>query len=142
MDEEKGILEGFFTDMVQNMFIEACGNCKLYNKSEMYLYNTKTGENPNKGSAYKLKQDISKDVDVSFPIYGQSEKSTYIDNSVFLQLVDSPGCALIVRDGKDMLEQLNSLIISVVHVWPLLIISYAIATVCGTLIWLSVSYIT
>ena len=103
-----------------------------------YYYVSKTGEDPVKRNEYELKRDISEFVDVSFPIYSQTGRS-FADSSEFVMLVKSSGCSLIVRDTFDPNKKLTVLIEGVLQIWPILIVSYFIATTFGMLTWLVVS---
>ena len=124
--------------MVEQILTEVCGTCKDWNAPKFYYDVSKTGENPVKQSEHELKRDISRNVDISFPVYGQDGRS-FVDNSLFFLIVPSSGCSLIVRSGKDPVVELEAMIIGILQVWPFLLITYIIASVFGSVAWLIVS---
>ena len=132
-------LGGFFPDLLKEMIIEACGSCKPYKRSQLHFYFTTTGENPHKESENSLKLSIKPAMDLYFPIYGQSSREVIAPNSLFMQLVTSPGCSVIVRDEAKLAGAVDKMIISVLKIWPLLLVSYCIATIFGQLVWFFVS---
>ena len=123
------------------MIIEACGSCKPYQKSILHFYVSQTGENTKKFSEFDLKLAISTAVDLNFPIYGQSSREVIAPDSLFVQLVPSPGCSVIVRDETKLASMIDKMILGVLNVWPLLLVSYLIATIFGQLVWFFVSII-
>ena len=123
------------------MIIEACGSCKPYEKSILHFYVSKTGENTKKDTEFDLKRAISAEADLHFPIYGQSSREVIAPDSFFTQLVPSPGCAVIVRDEAKLAGMVDKMILSILKVWPLLLVSYCIATLFGQLVWFFVSII-
>ena len=133
-------LGGLFTSMIKEMTIEACGSCKPYGKSKLHFYISKTGENPQKESQYLLKKSITEDIDLHFPIYGQAAREIITPGSLFIQLVPSPGCSVIVRDeSKIGSGKIPQMISGMLAVWPLLLVSYSMATLFGQSIWFFVS---
>ena len=123
------------------MIIEACGSCKPYKKSILHFYVSQTGENTKKFSEFDLKRAITAEVDLHFPIYGQSSREVIAPDSLFVQLVPSPGCSVIVRDEAKLAGMVDKMILGVLNVWPLLLVCYLIATVFGQLVWFFVSKI-
>jgi len=74
-------------------------------------------------------------VDVSFPYYERIATEAVVPDSVFLPLIKSSGCAFIVRDEVNLNEIVMKLVMNVLKLWPLLLVSYAIAMMFGILIW-------
>ena len=131
-----------FTELIYEMMIKACGGCKLYRQSRLYLDLSKSGANPNRGNSYELKISVGDDVDVSFPYYEHSSFEAVMPNSIYLTILESPGCAFIMRNVIDVKAITITLIKNVLQVWPLLLVSYCIATLFGILIWFTVNLIT
>jgi len=53
-----------------------------------------------------------------------------------LELLPSPGIALVVRDEEADGEALvNTMILGMFQIWPLLLVSYCVATLFGILVW-------
>ena len=127
-----------FPPIIEDIFKSVCGSCKDYKHPVFYYYKSYTGENPHKSSEFELKRDISKDVDISVPIYGR-EGRNFIDNSVLITVAKSSGCSLIVRRGRDKRMELNTMVKSVLLVWPILVITCLIGAIAGALVWLIVS---
>ena len=120
------------------MMVKACGGCKMYEMSKLNYFVSKTGAPSQKRFEYELRKSISEDVDVSFPIYAKIVPSSPSSGKVFLPLLRSAGCSVIIRDEKDEAADLAKMIFGMLKIWPLLLISYAIATIAGTLVWLLV----
>ena len=132
-------ITGMFTTVIQNMIIEACGSCDQYSNSRLHFDVSRTGLDPNRRSVYELKISITGNVDVSFPYYERRSTKTVVPGSIFVPLIPSPGCAFIVRDELNVERLTMALILNVLKVWPLLLVSYCIATLFGILIWATVS---
>jgi len=124
-----------FTTMVFDMPIAACQSCHKYKISHIFYNASKSGANPDKKTVYELKRAINSDVDVSFPYYDRVDVENVVPGSVFLPVIQSTGCAFIVRDELDIHKIVTNLILSVFNVWPFLLVAYAIATMFGILIW-------
>ena len=121
------------------MIIAACGSCRGYEKSILFFNTSKNGVDPNRRSMYEMKLTINEDVDVSFPYYERREVEAVVPGSAFVQIIPSPGCAFIVRAAVDVEKLTETLVMNVLNVWPLLLVSYSIATLFGILIWFTVS---
>ena len=132
-------ITGMFTTVIQSMIIEACGSCDQYLNATLHFDVSRTGLDPNRRSTYELKISITDDVDVSFPYYERRSTKTVVPGSIFVPLISSPGCAFIVRDELNVERLTMTLILNVLKVWPLLFVSYCIATLFGILIWSTVS---
>ena len=131
-----------FTTVIQSMIVEACRTCDKYSDSTLHFDVSRTGLDPNRRSVYELKMSITKDVDVSFPYYERRSTKTVVPGSIFVPLISSPGCAFIVRDERNIEKITHTLVLKVLKLWPLLLISYCIATLFGILIWSTVSLLT
>ena len=132
-------ITGMFTTVIHSMIIDACGSCDQYSNSTLHFDVSRTGLDPNRRSVYELKISITNDVDVSFPYYERRSTKTVVPGSIFVPLIPSPGCAFIVRDELNVERLTMTLILNVLKVWPLLLVSYCIATLFGILIWSTVS---
>ena len=135
-------ITGMFTTVIQSMIVEACGTCDQYSNSTLHFDVSRTGLDPNRRSVYELKISITEDVDVSFPYYERRSTKTVVPGSIFVPLISSPGCAFIVRDELNVEKITHTLVLKVLKLWPLLFISYCIASVFGILIWSTVSSLT
>ena len=124
--------------MMEEIFAAVCGTCKRYKTPKFRYFNSRMGGNPVKRSEYELKRDITKYVDVSFPVYSQ-EGRMFADGSLFLMIVKSSGCSLVVRDETNAQGDLYAMIEGILKIWPFLVISYMIAATFGTLAWFIVS---
>ncbi|XP_047125711.1 uncharacterized protein LOC105849170 isoform X2 [Hydra vulgaris] len=125
---------GFFLKLLQEMVVKSCGSCQGYSNSKLYFNQSKTGDETIKSSEFDLKNAINKDVDFSFPIYGMNGREVAPD-SEFSVLVRSPGIALVVRNENTINQVINKMLLGVLNVWPVLLISYAIASIFGIAIW-------
>ncbi|XP_065669702.1 uncharacterized protein LOC105844513 isoform X3 [Hydra vulgaris] len=125
---------GFFLTLLQEMVVKSCGSCKGYSNSKLYFNLSKSGDETIKSSEFDLKNAINKDVDLSFPIYGMNGREVAPD-SEFSVLLMSPGIALVVRNENTLNQVINKMLLGVLNVWPVLLISYAIASIFGIAIW-------
>ncbi|XP_065685087.1 uncharacterized protein LOC105844513 isoform X2 [Hydra vulgaris] len=125
---------GFFLKLLQEMVVKSCGSCQGYSSSKLYFNQSKTGDETIKSSEFDLKNAINKDVDLSFPIYGMNGREVAPD-SEFSVLLMSPGIALVVRNENTINQVINKMLLGVLNVWPVLLISYAIASIFGIAIW-------
>lgn len=122
------------------MLVQACQRCKYY-KSSIVFYNlSKSGESPNKKNELNLKKGISEIVDVSFPYYGRKTVIEVMPKSSFVPIISSSGCALIVREKVNTEEVVRKIVRRIIDIWPMLIISYCIATLFGIMIWFTVGH--
>ena len=137
-----GDLSVMFTELIHEMIIKACDGCKLYRQSKLYLDLSKSGASSNRRNSYELKISIADDVDVSFPYYERSSFEAVMPDSVYLTILESPGCAFIVRNVIDVKAITITLIKNVLQVRRLLLVSYCIAMLFGILIWFTVNLIT
>ena len=133
-------LGGLFSKDIRNMIIDACGSCEQYAKSILYFNTSKTGVDPNRRTMYEMKLSINKHVDVSFPYYERRKIESVVPGSAFVTIIPSPGCAFIVRAAINVNEITATLVLNVVKVWPLLLVSYCIATLFGILVWFTVGF--
>ncbi|XP_047125709.1 uncharacterized protein LOC105850908 isoform X2 [Hydra vulgaris] len=125
---------GFFLTLLQEMVVKSCGSCQGYSNSKLYFNQSKSGDETIKSSEFDLKNAISNDVDISFPIYGMNGREVAPD-SEFSVLVMSPGIAIVVRNENTINQVINKMLLGVLNVWPVLLISYAIASIFGIVIW-------
>ena len=109
-------------------------------KSILYFNTSKTGVDPNRRTMYEMKLSINEHVDVSFPYYERRKIESVVPGSAFVTIIPSPGCAFIVRAAINVNEITATLVLNVVKVWPLLLVSYCIATLFGILIWFTVGF--
>ena len=138
---DSGKLGGLFPGLLHEMIIEACGSCKPYKKSQLHFDVSKIGAKTQKESEFILKNSITADTDLFFPIYGKTSREVLAPDSLFIQLVTSPGCSVVVRDEAKLAGAVDKMILGVLGVWPLLLVSYCLATVFGQLVWFFVSRI-
>lgn len=122
------------------MMVQACQHCKHYKSSVIFYNLSKSGESPNKKNELNLKKGISEIVDVSFPYYGRKSVIEVMPKSSFIPIISSSGCALIVRDEVNIEEIVQKIVWGIIDIWPMLIISYCIATLFGMMIWFTVGH--
>ncbi|XP_065685076.1 uncharacterized protein LOC100197582 isoform X2 [Hydra vulgaris] len=124
-----------FISLLQEIFFFSCGTCKSYSNkySTLHFRRSKHG-NPIKKSEFELKASIKGDVDLSFPIYGKIDQS-FSPNSTFVILLNSPGIAGVVRNENTIESTILRLAIKIFTVWPLLLITFLIASAFGMVIW-------
>jgi len=129
-------LTGLFPDLIRDMVVDACGSCKKYSKSQLHYYTTRSGDPNNQYDEETIKQTMSSDIEVAFPFYSKPGR-TVAPDSLYLQVTGTPGFSILVRDESSVAAKVEKMIIGVLNVWPLLLVSYCIATLFGILIWFS-----
>ena len=132
-------LAGIFPKILEKTVFKACGSCKSYPQSTIQYYSSRSGLSNNKLNESSLESSIGSDTDITFPIY--SKVSRYaVPNSSFVPIVRSPGILFIVRDEvNEVAIVLRKLFTNIFRILPILVITYAIATLFGIIIWFIVS---
>ena len=132
-------LTGIFPSLLRDIILQSCGGCKSYSHSSIQFYATRNGVYNDKLSEYALKQSIGSEIDISFPIYGQIGRQVSPKGS-FLQLIYSPGMAVVVRNQTNPDELFKKLLMIIYSVLPFFLVSFLIAASLGIVIWFLVSF--
>ena len=93
------------------------------------------GESPEKKSELQLKAKIGNGYHMSFPIFGRAEMRNFMDGHVFIELVRSPGSAIIVNGDIDYTAKTINALKSIVNVWPIILITVLLSFISGILVW-------
>ena len=97
------------------------------------------GESPEKRSELQMKAKIGNGYHISFPIFGRAEMRNFMDGHVFIELVRSPGSAIIVNCDIDYTAKTINALKSIVNVWPMVLIIILMSTIFGVILWFFVS---
>lgn len=112
---------GIFPTILQLLISECCNNCSRVNYANLF---NDTGI---------LDKAIPLNVsDIFFPLYGINNQKFY-QGYPFISIVESPGISMYVREVK---EQNNPLLKSILNSWPVLVITINLAAVSGMIIWI------
>lgn len=126
--------------LVDGMIKSSCGTCN--NKEpNVYTFQSLSGENPVKQSEIEVKKSIGREFHVSFPIFGYSTLTRYMETHVFIQFIESSGSATVVRNEVDYGAKTVNAFKSIGNIWPMYLITVLITGVFGIIIWAAVSMI-
>ena len=135
-----GTVGGIFKEITDEMIKASCGACnKILPRINYYV--SRTGENPEKRSELNLKNTIQNGYHISFPIFGRAEIRNFMDGHIFLELVRTPGSAMIVNGAIDYTAKTINAFKSIVIVWPMVLIIILISIIFGIFLWTFVSTI-
>ena len=136
--ESNGVLSGIFKEIADDMIKKSCSTCNGI-VPKIHYYVTPSGENAEKISELQVKSRIQNGYHISFPIFGRSEMRQFMDNHIFIELVRSPGSAMIVNGAIDYTTKTVNAFKSVIKIWPMILIIIFISIVFGILLWSFVS---
>ena len=134
-------LFGVFYQILDEMIQFTCGLCA---RAQLEHRNSVLDMYKNGRSSYSLKTNelrvilnIDDHTDLSFPIIGTKDQRFFMGYP-YISLVDYPGAVILVKD-KSLNEIVNSKVISLLNVWPLIAVMLLMSVVIGLLVWLFVS---
>ena len=136
--ESSGVLRGIFHEIADVMIKKSCSACNGITPKVNY-YVTPSGETAEKTSELHVKSRIQNGYHISFPIFGRSEMRQFMDNHIFIELVRSPGSAMVVNGAIDYTTKTVNAFKSVISIWPMILIIIFISTIFGILLWSFVS---
>ena len=136
--DNNGTLNGIFKDIADGMIKSSCGTCNGILPKINYIV-APTGESAEKISEVNVKARIQYGYHISFPIFGRAEMRHFMDDHIFLELVRSPGSAMIVNGAIDYTAKTINAFKSVINTWPMVLIIILISLLFGILIWTFVS---
>eukprot|EP00795_Rhopilema_esculentum_P012024 gene12024-2609_t len=133
-DSPRKQMTGIMADLVKSMIKSSCGECQN-EESTIYEYQSLSGENPVKKNELEVKGSIGKEFHVSFPVFGYSSITRYMEYHVFILFIESLGSATIVRNEVDYAKKTITAFKSIVNIWPMYLITFLITGVFGIFIW-------
>ena len=84
-----------------------------------------------------MKKDIDNYVDISFPVFGSNELTTYYGFS-FVPVFSHPGVVyFIIKDSIQ--DQIANMMRGVLETWPIFAVNVVLLTLAGYIIWALVS---
>ena len=131
-------MTGIMADLVKSMIKSSCGKCQN-EESKIHGYQSLSGENPVKKNELEVKGSIGKEFHVSFPVFGYSSITRYMEYHVFILFIESLGSATIVRNEVDYAKKTITAFKSILNIWPMYLITFLITGVFGIFIWHCVS---
>ena len=132
-------MSGIMSSLVEGMIKQSCDKCN--NKEPgIYAYQSLSGENPVKKSETEVKRSIGKEFHVSFPVFGYSTITRYMESHVFILFIESTGSATIVRNEINYAAKTVNAFKSIGNIWPMYLITVLITGVFGIIIWAAVSF--
>ena len=135
--DSKGNINGLFASILSNLTQYTCGTCKRSPESQLdYKNNGKNGW-AEKQSLREMKKDIDNYVDISFPVFGSNELTTYYGFS-FVPVFSHPGVVyFIIKDSIQ--DQIANMMRGVLETWPIFAVNVVLLTLAGYIIWALVS---
>ena len=131
-------MTGIMALLVKGMIKDSCGKCNNQ-EPKIYAYQSLSGENPVKDNALAVKKSIGEEFHVSFPVFGYSTITRYMEKHIFILFVESAGSATVVRNEVDYAAKTVNAFKSIGNIWPMYLITVLITAVCGIVIWAAVS---
>ena len=131
-------MTGIMATLIENMIKSSCGKCGS-DFSKIHKFQSRSGENPLKKHQNGVKKSIGNEFHISFPIFGYSTITRYMDKHVFILFIQSSGSATIVKDEIDYSKTTLNAFKSIGNIWPMYIIIVLLTTIAGIFIWLAVS---
>ena len=133
-------MTGIMGNLVKEMIQASCDKCSN-EEPKIFAYQSMSGENPVKKSAVEVKQSIGSEFHVSFPIFGYSTITRYMESHVFILFIESSGSATIIRNEIDYAAKTVNAFKSIGNIWPMYLITVLMTGVFGIVIWAAVSTI-
>ena len=132
-------MTGIFAELIQSMIASSCGKCNNL-PSTVRAFQSLSGENPIKKNEKAVKNSIGKEFHVSFPIFGYSTITRYMDTHVFILFIQSSGSATIVRNEVDYAAKTLNAFKSIGNIWPMYVIMVLLTGLAGIFIWITVRF--
>ena len=136
--DSNGTVSGIFKEIADGMIKTSCGACNGILPMINY-YVSYSGESAEKTSELNVKDRIENGYHMSFPIFGRSEMRHFMSNHIFIELVRSPGSAMIVNGAIDYTAKTINALKSTIRTWPMILIILLISLLFGILLWSVVS---
>ncbi len=133
-----GKITGLVGDLVLNMIKSSCGKCNNIQPTA-HLTQSLSGEDPEKKNELEVKQSIGTEFHASFPIFGRSTVTKYMEYHIFVLFVESSGSATVVRNEVDYAATTTNVFNSIANIWPMYLVILVFTTLAGILIWGAVS---
>jgi len=127
-------MTGIMAILVKGMIKASCGKCNNQ-EPNIYAYQSLSGENPVKDNALAVKKSIGNEFHISFPVFGYSTITRYMEKHIFILFVESAGSATVVRNEIDYAAKTVNAFKSIGNIWPMYLITVLITAVCGIVIW-------
>ena len=125
-------LTGVFPTVLRQMVASCCQPCRAHNTTLDFL----TAESI-KSSLESVRNGVGES-DLSFPVYGSSEKESYGALYGYVPVISSPGEAFVVN--REMDQTPSDILASVIFSsWPLAVLSLVFCILAGIVIWILVS---
>ncbi|XP_066923996.1 uncharacterized protein [Clytia hemisphaerica] len=131
-------LDGIFYELLQQIIPEICGDCQ---RSPKEMSSTKIDFDKNGRGVIAQQKTVGETVkqidqftDIIFPIAASTHAELFM-NYPFIRLIEHPGIVLITRD-KLLHEVVVNKIVSILNLWPLVILDILIMLVSGFFVWL------
>ena len=133
------MMRGLIVDVLQNMTSHACSICNRVRQTSINFANNGKNYWAEKRSMKEMKKDIDNNVHASFPIFGNSEVTSYYGYE-FVPLFRHPGVIYyIIKDSlkAQVLEMTNNIL----NTWPIFLLNLLLIILSGIAIWALVSYL-
>jgi hypothetical protein len=136
-------LSGVFYQILDEMIQFTCGHChraslkENNHKSVLDMYKNGRSSYSLKANEFRVILNIDDHTDLSFPIVG-TKNQRYFMGYPYISLVSYPGVVILVKD-KSLNEIVASKVLSLLSVWPLVVLMFLMSIVMGLLVWFLVS---
>ena len=124
---------GIFPPLVRNMIVGVCGNCSAY-ETTMHFDRDYRGYGARKSNLVDVKQTISDENQVSFPVLGRKDGISSKSAS-FLSVIHSPGSVFVTKKPQLQMAISYGFFNTIVNTLPLLGFSVLTALISGIVMW-------
>ena len=130
-------VSGFMPGLIADMISASCGKCDN-RASQVLHYRSLSGENPMKRNEATVKKSVGSDYHISYPIFGSSSITRFMESHVFVLIVQSAGSAAIVKHEVDYSAKTLNAFKSILNIWPMYLIAICMTSLAGILVWITV----
>ena len=130
--DNRGNITGLFPPILTQATFSCCGFCAEHNQT--FIDFTMRSK---KRSEQEVKNDVDDYTELSFPITGVKDQTSYSGTYGFVSVVKSGGAAFIVV-AEDHGAAARKLVASVFDLWPLFMSMLMSVVISGLLLWMMV----
>ena len=133
-----GSLRGIIPDLIRQMTSSCCAPCFENRTTQIDFERDGHGNTSPKSTLRDFLASIDHATTFAFPVYGSLDQTHYYSSYGYVPGVRSPGMLLIVKK-KSPGDLVTAVIGSIFGIWPILVVSVALALIAGVIVWMLVS---
>ena len=130
---------GVFPFILQRIVDTICSDC-INGGPSLLSYNVSLdGLMNEKENIIDLKNGISDDVQVTFPMFGKFEMTRHAGQYPYIGMVNSQGIAVLKYQPRIVAIGVWRLLTAVMGAWPVIMVAVLMCSIVGILFWFTVS---